>query len=118
MCGSHHHDEGHGCGCQESHSHHEGDRGWGGHEGGEREEGCGCGGHEGDHHGHHRHGHYGRGCSGDRPGFGLRRRFQSRTEQIEELEAYLKELEAEAQGVRGHLEDLRSTTAPEQPQAK
>ena len=112
MCGSHHHhDEGHGCGCHEGHGHHEGDRGWGGHEGGEREEGCGCG-------GHHEHGHYGCGCRGEGPGFGLRRHFQSRAEQIEELEAYLKELEAEAQGVRGHLEDFRSTTSPGQSQPK
>jgi hypothetical protein len=40
-------------------------------------------------------------------GFGFRRRFRTRQERIGELEGYLKELEAEAQGVREALEDLR-----------
>jgi len=40
---------------------------------------------------------------------GFRRRFHNRAELIAKLEAYLKDLEAEAQGVREKLEKLRST---------
>lgn len=39
-------------------------------------------------------------------GAGFRRRFRNRSEQIEELTEYLKELEAETQGVREQLADL------------
>jgi len=87
----HHHGEGYGCGQHGSHAYHEGDCG------------CGCS----QHHGHHtwRHCH----CCCCQPVEGhFRRRFRSRAEQIAELEEYLKELEAEAQGVREALEALRS----------
>ena len=47
--------------------------------------GCGCGEHEG----------------------GFPRRFQTKAEQIEELEAYLTELKTEVQAVEEHLADLR-----------
>lgn len=116
MCGSHHHGEGHAHAYRECHGRQEGDCGCEGREGGERQESCGCGGHHGDHpgyhHEHHRHGHNGCGCRGEGHSFAFRRHFRSRAEQIEELEAYLRALEAEAQGVRGRLEALRSTTPP------
>jgi hypothetical protein len=47
--------------------------------------GCGCGGHVGY----------------------FERRYQTKAEQIVELEAYLKELKAEVQAVEEHLADLR-----------
>lgn len=121
MCGSHHHDE--ECGCYEGHGHHEGDCGCGGHGHRAHEEGCGCGGHHSHHPEHHHHGHgYFAGrhggccCHGwHGGGFGFHRHFWSDAERISELEVYLKELEAEAQGVREHLAGLRSATPPAQP---
>lgn len=47
------------------------------------------------------------GCQDDRR-FGLRRHFFSKAEMIEALEAYLKELENEAQGVREAIAELKS----------
>jgi len=47
--------------------------------------------------------------SGSEQELGFQRRFRSREERAAELEAYLKELEAEAQGVREALQALRST---------
>ncbi|MBI4492854.1 MAG: hypothetical protein HY690_08695 [Chloroflexi bacterium] len=43
---------------------------------------------------------------------GFQRRFRTREERIAELEAYLRELEAEAQGVREALEELRRGQQP------
>ncbi len=118
MCESHHHHEGHECGCHEGHGHHEGDCGCGGHGHGEHEEGCGCEGHHGHHPEHQHHGpgyfagHQGSCCHGRGEwSFGFHRHFRSGAERISELEAYLKELEAEAQGVREHVDALRSTRA-------
>ena len=79
-----------------------------GHHGGERGEhyygGCSCGGHHyggcrcGCHHGGHS-GACGEADSTPR----LQRRFYSRQERTGDLEAYLKDLEAEIQGVREAL---------------
>jgi hypothetical protein len=127
MAGSHHHGEECDCGCHEGHGYHESDCGCGGHGGEEREEQCGCGGHHGhhqeQHHGPHHHDHCSCGChhspgcrcEGEGRAYGFQRRFRSRVEQVAELEAYLKELEAEAQGVRERMEELRS--GMEKPQA-
>jgi len=43
-------------------------------------------------------------CGGERH---LQRRFQTKAEQIEELESYLAELKLEVQAVEEHLTDLR-----------
>ncbi|MDA8217018.1 MAG: hypothetical protein M0Z94_05305 [Dehalococcoidales bacterium] len=77
--------------------------------------GCGCGHPHGGEYGGcgHHHGGGPGGCGhgwgywggGEGPGFG--RRFYSREERINDLEEYLKNLEAEAQGVREVLEHLR-----------
>jgi len=122
MCGSHHHGEERGCGCHEGHGHHETDCGCGAHGGEEREVGCGCGGHHGYHPGHHHHEHgylasHQGGCCCQSWGesFGFHRHFPTRPERIARLEAYLKDLEAEVQGVREHLEGLRSTTPETRP---
>jgi hypothetical protein len=98
MCeqGPYHHCE---CGC------HEGRHGW-------RHEGCGCGGHTseyGEHHGHHGgecgcHGHRGEGIR-------FARRFVSRAERLEELEAYLKDLQAEAKGAEERIAEMRAVGA-------
>lgn len=45
-------------------------------------------------------------CCGD-GGYQFERRFQTKAEQIEELEAYLSELKTEVQAVEEHLADLR-----------
>lgn len=99
MCGGHHDWEGashcccrggghpqHGCGCG-GHRHH----GWGG------ASHCCCGG------GHPQHGC---GCGGP---FGFQRRFSTREEDAAGLEQYLKELEAEATGVRERLTALKES---------
>ena len=52
-----------------------------------RQEGCGCGGHP----------------------FGFHRRFSAREEEEAALEQYLKDLEAEAKGVRERLTELRGS---------
>jgi hypothetical protein len=57
------------------------------------------------------HGHDdSRGCCPDHEegGFGLKRHFRSKAEMIAALEAYLKELESEAQGVREAIEELKA----------
>ena len=79
-CGGHHGYQGCNCSC---------------HQGGG---GCSCACHQGG------HGHHGGGgsCGGDN-GPRLRRRFYSKQERTGELEAYLKDLEAEIQGVREAL---------------
>ncbi|MGC8781616.1 MAG: hypothetical protein ACP5UQ_12215 [Anaerolineae bacterium] len=101
MCG---HCEGHGW-------HGYGWEGRGHHHPGGRE-GCDCG---REHRGHGgccggpREGgpHHGSGCCcEDRP-WGFRRRFVSRAERIQELEAYLAELRAEVTAVEEHLADLK-----------
>jgi hypothetical protein len=65
---------------------------------------CECGGH-----GHacrcgEGHGECECGCHG---GHHFERRFQTKAEQIAELEAYLTDLKAEVQAVEEHLADLR-----------
>jgi hypothetical protein len=57
---------------------------------------CGC-------HCCHQHAHAG-GCCQDS---GFQRRYQTKAEQIAELEAYLAELKAEVQAVEERLADLR-----------
>lgn len=98
--GAHHHEYGHhgdcGCGAQTGRHGHE--------HGGHRYGGCSCGGH---HYGGcscscHHGGHGGCGCEGDSTPR-LQRRFYSRQERAGELEAYLRDLEAEIQGVREAL---------------
>jgi hypothetical protein len=50
----------------------------------------------------------GGGCDCDCGGGGhFQRRFQTKAEQIEELESYLAELKLEVQAVEEHLADLR-----------
>jgi hypothetical protein len=76
---------------------------------------CGNEGH-GHRHGHHRH-HgcecgescdcRGGDCQCGSGNGGFRRRYQTRTEQISELEEYLNELKAEVQAVEERLADLR-----------
>jgi len=70
----------------------------------------------GHRHGHHRHHGCGCGESCDCGGGdcqcgcgngGFRRRYQTKAEQIAELEAYLSELKTEVQAVEEHLADLR-----------
>ena len=94
MCGGH---RGWGsashCCCGEGHAQH----------------GCDCGGHS-------RHecncGCYsqcGCGCSGERP-LRFQRRFRSRDDDVADLEQYLKDLEAEAKGVRERLAEVRGAS--------
>jgi hypothetical protein len=47
------------------------------------------------------------GCECCGGGLHFQRRFQTKAEQIEELEAYLAELKLEVQAVEEHLADLR-----------
>lgn len=47
------------------------------------------------------------GCSCECHGLHFERRFQTKAEQIAELEAYLSELKLEVQAVEEHLADLR-----------
>lgn len=72
---------------------------------GHHEADCGCH-HGGYGYGAHSHGHECR-CQEGEFGRGFGRRFRSRDERVAELEAYLKDLEAEAQGVREALDELR-----------
>jgi hypothetical protein len=74
-------------------------------------ENCGCGGH--GHHGHHetRDQHNG-GCNcpchqQHHGGMGFHRRFISQEEIVNQLEEYLKQLQAEAKGVEEKLAELR-----------
>lgn len=66
---------------------------------------CGC------HHGglgHGVHGHPYACCCGEEGGAqAFRRRFRGRDERVAEMEAYLRDLEAEAQGVREEIKRLR-----------
>jgi len=75
--------------CNEGHQHHHG------HDHGCDCEGgacsCGCGG----------------GCECECGNSGFQRRFQTKAEQVAELEGYLGELKAEVQAVEEHLADLR-----------
>lgn len=75
--------------CNEGHGHHHGRHHGGGCEGGGCS--CGCGG--------------GSECECGNGGF--ERRFQTKAEQIAELEEYLGELKAEVQAVEERLADLR-----------
>ena len=59
----------------------------------DHDEACGCG--EGD------------GACDCHSGLHLERRFQTKAEQIAELEGYLTELKTEVQAVEEHLADLR-----------
>ena len=47
------------------------------------------------------------GCECGGGGYHFQRRFQTKAEQIEELESYLAELKLEVQAVEEHLADLR-----------
>jgi hypothetical protein len=89
--GEHH--EHRGCGCEEHHRRH------GQHD----EPGCGC---EEPHPHHGRH-------AGPGPAFGggFHRIFMTRAEQMERLEAYLRELEAEAQAVKERIDSLKAEAA-------
>lgn len=66
------------------------------------------------HHGHHSHrGYYGHTgcCCGPAawgPGLPFRRRFPTREERITGLEAYLKDLQAEADAVKERIVELES----------
>jgi len=82
--GGHHYGHDDDCGCHHGHHHH-----------------C-CRGHDGKYHHHHHHGHH-----GEEHLFGFRRQFFSKEDKINALEAYLKELEAEAQAVREHIENIK-----------
>jgi hypothetical protein len=104
MCEGNHH------GWEHGHGHHGGSCGCGGghHEQAETCD-CGCGG-PGGSHGHEAgscgcHDSHDCGCGGH--GHGFQRRYQTKEERIAELEAYLRELEAEAQGVREAIAELR-----------
>lgn len=81
--GGHHYGHDDDCGCHHGHHHH-----------------C-CRGHGGKYH-HHHHGHH----REEHP-FGFRRQFFSKEDKINALEAYLKKLEAEAQAVREHIENIK-----------
>ena len=68
----------------------------------------------GHRHGHHRHHGWGCGescdCEGGECGCGnggFQRRYQTKAEQVSELEEYLNELKAEVQAVEERLADLR-----------
>ena len=94
------------CGCGQHGEHH-------GERYAERREGhsedCGCGGH--GHHGmyggwHHRS-YCGCGCHQHHGGMEFHRRFVSREEVINNLEEYLKQLQAEAKGVEERIAELK-----------
>jgi len=103
MCGHCEHHGGGGCGCG-GHSQQRGGRAWkevGDHEHEYEAGGRRCGGY--GPHGAQR-GHC---CHEDRP-WGFRRRFTSRAERIQELEAYLSELRAEIAAVEEYLAGLKA----------
>jgi hypothetical protein len=104
MCGQGQRHQGHHgeCGCQESRhgEHHEECEG-----GCHQEPGCECGCHEGRH-----------ACECGRhedSGAEIRfeRRFVTRAERIEQLEAYLKDLQSEAKGVEEHIAEMTKVTS-------
>lgn len=72
---------------------------------------CGCAERGGFAH-HHGHFHGERGREHGPRAAGFHRRFQSSSEQIAELEDYLKALEAEAQGARERLAALKTASNP------
>jgi hypothetical protein len=86
-CGGHP-QHGSGCGC-----HAQSGCGCGGHS----QHGCGCGG-----------GHFERGSSGEHA-LRFHRRFRSRDDEMADLEQYLRDLEAEAKGVRERLAELHAS---------
>jgi hypothetical protein len=108
----------HGCDCGSEHpsecrcgGHH----GWGGASHcccgeGHAQHGCDCGGHsrQGCDCGCHSQGRCG--C-GDGRRYRFHRRFRSRDDEVGELEEYLKDLEAEAKGVRERLAEVRGASA-------
>jgi len=118
MCGQSGCDCGSRCDCGRRH-HHEGGRGChgekarcgcndecaceqeaGGCQCGGETESCACGHGGGEQHGGHgHHGHHAR---------GFQRRFISRAERIAELEAYLSELQAEAEAGAAYLKDIQA----------
>jgi hypothetical protein len=91
---------GYGCGCHQGH-------GSGGAShcccggGGHPQHGCGCEGQR-----HHGGGEASHGCGCGHP-FGFRRLFPTKEDEAAALEQYLKDLEAEAKGVRERLTELR-----------
>lgn len=103
MCGGHHGRQGgsqcccggppgHGCGCgHTSGCRCEGHHGWGG---GQQ---CCCG----------SGGHSQASCGEEHP-FGFRRWFSTAEDEAAKLEQYLKDLEAEAKGVRERLAELKN----------
>ena len=88
-CGGH---SRHGCGCEHPSGCH-----CGGHHGLGSGSGCCCGG-----------GNLHHGCSGEHP-LRFQRRFRSRDDEVADLEQYLKDLEAEAKGVRERLAEIHTT---------
>ena len=107
MCGGHH---GWGsashCCCGEGHAQHS--SGYG-----QRSEcHCGCGCHSGRGSGSEcccGGGNFHHGCSGEQP-LRFQRRFRSRDDEVADLEQYLKDLEAEAKGVRERLAEIRGAS--------
>ena len=92
-CGCRQHGKHHGEQREESHEGHSGD--------------CGCGGHE--HHGMYRewHHHGGCNCGCHRGGMRFHRHFIPREELINQLEEYLKQLQAEAKDVEERIAELK-----------
>ena len=92
------------CGCG-GHGKHHGEQYGAGQEG--HNEDCGCGGH--GHHGMYRgrHGGCSCGCHQHHGGIPFPRRFVSREEVINNLEEYLKQLQAEANGVEERIAELK-----------
>ena len=106
MCGGHHGWESAShCCCGEGHTQHSSGHGHGSgchcgcHHGWGSGSGCCCGG-----------GNFHDGCSGEHP-LRFQRRFRSRDDEVTDLEQYLKDLEAEANGVRERLAEIRSASA-------
>ena len=92
------------CGQVEHHHGHHGE--WGCHEGrhGAHHEECECGCHEGRHAGEC-------GCHEGDLEIHFERRFVTKAERLEELETYLKDLQAEAKGVQEKLAELKAVSA-------
>ena len=71
---------------------------------------CQHGHHQHEPHGRHHDGDHGRCCCRSK-GHGFRRRYLTQEERIRLLEDYLRNLEAEAQGVREHIAEQRKAQA-------